>query len=69
MAGVSMNDDVLPFQIMYAGKTPASLPGTDDPKSEFKLANDEAKKLRFRFEPTGIPRNHWSNITTMKSYV
>ena len=53
----------------YAGKTPASLPGIDDPKSEFEAANNYTKKLGFRFEPSGVPGNHWSNITTMKSYV
>lgn len=69
MVGVSMSGEVLPFQIMYAGKTPTSLPGINDPKSEFKAANNDAKKLGFRFEPSGVPGNHWSNITTMKSYV
>ena len=69
MVGVSMSGEVLPFQIMYAGKTPASLPSIDDLKSEFKAVNDEAKQLRFCFESTGISGNHWSNINTMKSYV
>ena len=69
MAGISMSGEALPFQIMYAGMTTASLPNTNDPKSEFKAANDEAKRLRFRFEFTRIAGNHWSNINTMKSYV
>ena len=69
MAGVSMSGEALPFQIMYAGMTAASLPTINDPKSEFKAANDEAKRLRFRFEPTRVTGNHWSNIGTMKSYV
>ena len=69
MAGVSMSGEVLPFQIMYAGMTAASLPELNDPKSEFKAANDEAKRLGFRFEFTQVPGKHWSNINTMKSYV
>ena len=69
MVGILMSSEVLPFQIMYAGKTSASLPEIDNPKSKFKAANDKAKKLGFCFEPTGVPGNHWSNITTMKSYI
>ena len=69
MVGVSMSGEVLPFQIMYAGMTSASLPDLDDPKSEFKAANDEAERLGFRFEFTRTPGKHWSNINTMKSYV
>ena len=69
MAGILMSGEVLPFQIMYTGKTPALLPEINNPKSEFKAANDEAKEFGFRFEPTGVSGNHWSNIATMKSYV
>lgn len=69
MVGISMSGEVLPFQIMYAGKTETSLPEVDDPNSEFKDANSKAKRIGFRFEPTGIPGNHWSNLATMKSYV
>ena len=71
MAGVSMSGEALPFQIMYAGKTDGSLPEINDPSptSKFKDANCEARKLRFRFEPTGVAGNHWSNLKTMKSYV
>ena len=39
-----------------------------DTKSPFKAANNEAKRLRFRFESTESSK-HWSNMTTMKSYV
>ena len=69
MVGVSTSGQVLPFQIMYAGKTSGSLPEINKPSLEFKDANDEAKRLQFRFEWTGIPGNHWSNLETMKSYV
>lgn len=68
MVGISMSGDVLPFQIMYPGTRPCSRPSIDDPKSPFKTANDEAKRLTFRFESTGNSK-HWSNIETMKSYV
>ena len=54
---------------MYAGKTEASLPDVRNPNSEFKDANAEAKRLGFRFEPSGTSGNHWSNLATMKSYV
>ena len=64
-----MGGQALPFQIMYAGKTSGSLPEINNPKSESKDANDEAKRLKFHFEWTGIPGNHWSNLETMKSYV
>lgn len=69
MVGISMSGEVLPFQVMYAGKTEASLPDINDANSEFKDANAEAKRLRFRFEPSGISGNHWSNLANMKSYV
>ena len=71
MVGVSMSGKALPFQIMYAGKTIASLPQINDlaPTSKFKDANAEAKAFRFRFEPSGVAGNHWSNLETMKSYV
>ena len=69
MVGVSMSGEVLPFQVMYAGKTNGSLPEINNSTSEFKDANDKAKKLQFRFEPTGVANNHWSNLETMKSYV
>ena len=69
MVGIAMGGEVLPFQIMYAGKTETSLPQVNNLNSEFKDANAEAKRLRFRFEPTGTSGNHWSNLATMKSYV
>ena len=69
MVGISMDGVVLPFQIMYGGKTPASLPDINNSTSEFKDANNEAKRLQFRFEHTGVTGNHWSNLVTMKSYV
>jgi hypothetical protein len=69
MVGISMSGEVLPFQIMYAGMTAGSLPNINDPTSVFRAANDEAKRLRFRFESTKVAGNHWSNINTMKSYV
>ena len=69
MVGVSMSGEVLPFQVMYGGKTNASLPEINNPTSEFKDANDKAMKLLFRFEPTGVTNNHWSNLETMKIYV
>ena len=69
LVGVSMSSEMLPFQIMYGGKLAASLPQINDPNSEFKAANDEAKQLGFHFQPTGVTANHWSNISTMKIYV
>jgi hypothetical protein len=51
MVGVSMSSEVLLFQTMYAGKTTASLLEINNPKSEFKAANNKAKKLGFRFKP------------------
>jgi len=67
MVGISMGGDVLPFQVIYGGHTDGSLPKLNEPGSAYKSANDEAKRLKFRFEPGG--KKHWSNISTMKSYV
>lgn len=67
MVGISMSGDVLPFQVIYTGQTVTSLPKLDEPGSVYKTANDEAKRLKFRFEPGG--KKHWSNMSTMKDYV
>ena len=67
MVGVSMSGEVLPFQVIYVGSSSASLPRLEKPGSAYKTANDEAKRLRFRFENGG--KKHWSNMQTMKSYV
>ena len=63
VVGISMSGDVLPFQAIYAGKTPASLPTSSVPK--YTKATEE---LKFHFEHS---RNdtYWSTISTMQSYV
>jgi len=63
MVGVSMSGAVLPFQAIYSGKSPASLPTSAAP-SYSKATED----LKFRFEYSKSD-NHWSTIETMKSYV
>ena len=63
MVGISMSGEVLPFQAIFSGKTPASLPTSAAP-SYSKATED----LKFRFEYSGGD-NHWSTIDTMKSYV
>ena len=63
MVGVSMSGEVLPFQAIYSGKTAASLPSPSAP-----AYSKATKELKFRFESSQSD-NHWSTITTMKSYV
>jgi len=60
--GVSMDGHVLPFQAIYTGSTPRSLPSPGAP--EYHRATEE---LKFRIESGGD--NHWSTISTMQSYV
>jgi hypothetical protein len=62
VVGVSMSGDVLPFQAIYAGSTTRSLPTPDAP--DYYKAT---KILKFYFESGGS--NHWSTLSTMKSYV
>ena len=63
IVGISMSGEVLPFQAIYVGKTPASLPTSDAPN--YIRATVE---LKFRFEHSGN-RTYWSTIETMQSYV
>jgi len=62
VVGVSMNGDVLPFQAVYAGSTPRSLPSPASP--DYHKATNI---LGFHFESGGS--NHWSTLSTMQSYV
>ena len=63
VVGISMSGEVLPFQAIYAGKTPASLPTSSAPN--YTKATEE---LRFCFENSGND-TYWSTIVTMQSYV
>ena len=54
---------MLPFQAIYSGKSPASLPTSTAPGYS-KATGD----LKFRFEYSKSD-NHWSTMETMKSYV
>ena len=63
MVGISMSGEVLPFQAIYSGKSPASLPTSNAP-SYVKAT----KELRFHFEYSGND-TYWSTIETMQSYV
>ena len=63
MVGISMSGEVLPFQAIYSGKTPASLPTDEAP--DYTKATQE---LKFRLESSGTD-THWSTIKTMQSYV
>ena len=62
VVGISMNGDALPFQAIYAGSTPRSLPSPNAP--DYKKATET---LKFRIESGGD--NHWSTQSTMQSYV
>jgi len=63
MVGISMSGEVLPFQAIYAGRTPASLPTSS--ASNYTKATEE---LRFRFEHSGND-TYWSTMDTIQSYV
>lgn len=62
VVGVSMSGEALPFQVIYAGTTPRSLPSVNAP--DYYKATAE---LKFCFESGG--NNHWSTLSTMQSYV
>jgi hypothetical protein len=62
VVGISMSGEVLPFQAIYAGFTPRSLP-----KPEASDYHKATEVLKFRFESGGT--NHWSTLLTMKTYV
>ena len=62
VVGISMSGVVLPFQAIYAGFTPRSLP--TPAASDYHQATEV---LKFRFESGGT--NHWSTLSTMQSYV
>jgi hypothetical protein len=62
VVGISMSGEVLPFQAIYAGKTNRSLPSPEAPNYQ-----QATEVLKFRFESGG--NNHWSTLSTMKSYV
>jgi hypothetical protein len=62
VVGISMSGEALPFQAIYAGKTNRSLPSPDAP--DYHKATET---LGFHIESGG--NNHWSTMSTMKSYV
>ena len=62
VVGISMGGHVLPFQAIYAGYTPCSLPTPDAP--DYSKATEV---LNFHFQ-SGCS-NHWSTLSTMQSYV
>ena len=61
VVGISMSGDVLPFQAIYVGNTPRSLPSPAAP--DYHKATHT---LKFLFESGGS--NHWSTLSTMQSY-
>lgn len=63
MVGISAGGEVLPFQAIYAGKTPKSLPTSSAPS--YAKATEE---LKFLFENSGN-ETYWSTMKTMQSYV
>ena len=63
MVGISMSGKVLPFQAIFRGRSPASLPSPNSPGY-----NKATQELKFQFEYSKTD-NHWSTIDTMKSYV
>jgi hypothetical protein len=63
MVGISMSGEVLPFQVIYSGRSPASLPTSNAPG--YTKATEE---LKFCFECSGN-NTYWSTIKTIQGYV
>jgi len=63
MVGISMSGEVLPFQAIYAGRSPLSLPSKDAPSYD-----KATQELNFHLEFSGND-TYWSTMTTMQSYV
>ena len=62
VVGISMSGEVLPFQVVCAGKSNRSLPSPD--ATDYHKATEV---LGFCIESGGD--NHWSTQSTMKTYV
>jgi hypothetical protein len=62
VVAVSSGGDLLPFQVIFKGKTLQSVPSRKAPR------RDEADQLGFRFEPS-CTDTYWSNLGTMKAWV
>jgi hypothetical protein len=60
---ISASGILLPFQMIWAGKTHKSLPDHDAP------GYAEAIVLQFLFEVSGITNNYWSTLATMMLFV
>ncbi|EJD52467.1 hypothetical protein AURDEDRAFT_18204, partial [Auricularia subglabra TFB-10046 SS5] len=60
--GVSMSGTLLPFQAIFQGQTSKSLPSPD------ARGQDEAERLKFRFEPSKT-KTYWATQETMQLYV
>ncbi|KAI0348213.1 hypothetical protein BDW22DRAFT_1436148 [Trametopsis cervina] len=62
LMGVSANGNVLPFQVIWKGKTAGSLPPSTSP------FYDEAVAIGITFVPSQTP-TYWSTFLTMISYI
>lgn len=62
VVGVSMSGEVLPFQSIYHGHSPRSLPSSD------AAFMDRAQDLGFRFKYSETD-TYWSTQKTMRTYV
>jgi hypothetical protein len=67
LVAVSASGELLPFQAIFKGWSPASLPtpSTNDLRAAFQEAID----LGFCFEFAGISDTYWSTLQTMKDWV
>lgn len=60
VVGSSATGELLPLQVIFAGKTSAVLPASDEVAA--------AKEAGWHITPSGKAQNHWSNLQTMKEY-
>ena len=69
VVAVSASGELLPFQVIFKGRSPASLPNPHPDDPALKEAYREAVNLGFHFEYAGKSDTYWSTLETMKMWV
>jgi hypothetical protein len=58
MLSFTASGKLLPFQVIFGGKTDRSLPSPE--------VRAEAEEMGIQFDSSGKVNNHWSNLSCMK---